>query len=482
MKFRACLLVIPAALAACQSPPPFPTAPVLAGVPAAVTYPEREIPDTQDLSMDIVFPMTPTDPDALAEGVTSSPSYTLPGQASIVISVPVEEQLREERQENRFADGDGEGITSFKTTGYFNRAEQQIVRSLIGKGFTVLDRSKFEAKLRDMRVADLDDNYSQAKRAEMQAAKEKYDSGLLNSDQYTSELRRIERDYESWDQGAGRKPGEAKELIDNSELIRAAQSGDVQADFILQVKTFSTDTITDRVIHLTDQDIVDEACRSNPGLRRAMEDANVVSVVRPGFYGVLNAELFDVQTGAIVWVGEHRVESLNILDGGFRIRIPVSKRASNGLEINQDIRTYNREAEELASEAESLRQQIESGAFRPVLNESTNTYNTDRRDNAIQEYRSLLGKIEDLNRSDGPSSLRKELAFEYVVEPIELRPSLPTAGELMRIEDELQNASSTDDRLEAMSLYRRYEEFLSEHYSELAKVVSRELIGTIPAQ
>lgn len=110
------------------------------------------------------------------------------------------------------------------------------------------------------------------------------------------------------------------------------------------------------------------------------------------------------------------------------------------------------------------------------------TYDTSARDQAVQEYENLIREIEVKNESSGPGARARELEYRYVVEPLELRPTLPTALELMRLEDQLRNANSSEDRIDAMRGYQQYEEFLGRHYSELAKLVSKELIATIPAK
>ena len=100
----------------------------------------------QDLTFTAHLEQEPVSEDDL--DVTYRDGFKVRTDATVVISVPVEEQEREKRSKGGDGSGAGgedlhsDGITSFKTTGYFNKAEQQIEKELIRKKFIVLDRSK----------------------------------------------------------------------------------------------------------------------------------------------------------------------------------------------------------------------------------------------------------------------------------------------------------------------------------------------------
>ncbi|MBL4770563.1 MAG: hypothetical protein JKY61_05360 [Planctomycetes bacterium] len=445
----------------------------------------REIPGSQDLTTTVNFPQVPTDPEVLQEGVTTRPNYSVPMDASIVISVPVEEQLREGRSKEAAVASAGadEGISSFRTTGYFNRAEQQIVRSLIGKGFNVVDRSKFEAKLRDQREADNQNYYrrhSEAKSAAIQAATEKKESGMLTVDQWAAEMGRIEKEFVSRASNSGRKPGQSKELVDNSELIRAAQSGETRADFILQVNTFTTESMADERLYLTSFKEIDAVCQANPGLRTALDRSGYGTITQPGFFGYLNAMLIDVQSGAIVWVGEHRVITANVLKTGYTVKLPVSKSVSNGSAINKGIKDYNKDLRALANQAQRLKLAIESGQYQPAPGEVLTP--ASKVNVKVAEYYQMVAALNEMLGSDGPEALRQEFSYEFIVEPIELRPLLPTEETLMSVEERYRAARTTSERTAIRREHDSYANFLSTHYTALAKLAAKELISTIPAK
>jgi len=476
--------------AACSSgpkplPPP-PPPPQLSAVPPVPQYPLRNIPASEDLTTTIRFSQEATNEAELAEGVTTRPGYSVPRDATIVISVPVEEQLREGRSKQSALTStaqDDEGISSFRTTGYFNRAEQQIERSLIGKGFNVVDRSKFEAKLRDERDEashDFRGRSSEAKNAEIKAADSKKEAGMLTVDQWAAELARIEKKYFGASSDAGRKPGQSKELVDNSELIRAAQSGETQADFILQVNTFTTSSTSDERLYLTDFDEIDSACNANPGLRTALDKSGANNITRPGFFGYLNAKLINVQTGAIVWVGEHRVTTQNVLKGGFSIKVPISKATSNATKLNKSIKDYNKSLRTLAARIIKLKRDIEAGKYQPQPGEALTPKSEVNL--KVAEYYKLIGSLNEMIASDGPPALRKDFEYKYIVEPIELRPILPTEETLLDVGERYRSAKTNAQRTAIRQEHDAYDDFLAKHYTELAKLVAKELMATIPAE
>jgi hypothetical protein len=465
--------------------PPPPPPPVLSPVPTITEFALRDVPGPQDLTTQVVFPQIPTDSKVLMDGVTSRPGYSVPIDASIVISVPVEEQLREGRsKETLMAETatDDEGISNFRTTGYFNRAEQQIVRSLIGKGFNVVDRSKFEAKLRDQREAasrDFRQRESDSKKAEVESATTKKDAGLLTMDQWAAEMKRIENKFNAGSSSNGRKPGQSKELVDNSELIRAAQSGETQADFILQVNTFNTESTADEHLYLTSFKEVDEVCKANPGLRTALDASGFSTITQPGFFGYLNAMLIEVQTGAIVWVGEHRVTTGNVLKGGYTIKVPLSKSVSNGNELNKNIKDYNKELRSLVRTADRLKRNIEAGKYQPAPGEVLTP--SSQVNVKVAEYYELVAELNKKVASDGPTALRAEFEYKFVVEPIELRPILPAEETLLAVQERYRAARTTREKTLIRQEHDAYTSFLSGHYTALAKLAAKELIATIPA-
>lgn len=434
--------------------------------------PGRTPPSDETFWVKAFFPREETDKEELHEGVTTRSKYTVPPNAKIVISVPYEEQMREKRQKQNESDtSDDEEGTTFKTTGYFNKAEQQIEKSLIAKNYIVLDRSKFEAKLRDQRAKEQHTRNYDGKRAEMEAARSRMDAGQLTEEQWAQEIRNIEKKYHVvTEDGGARSRGETKELVDNSELIRAAQEGEVRADYILQVNRFDTDALSDTPVYLVDRPEVENLCHENPGLRQALERGGVASISKPGFFGLLNAKLIEVQTGAIVWVGDHRVESINVLNKGLKIEVPVTKTCSNAGSVQSAIANHNAELKALHTECRTLKARVEAGqAPRHEI------------DGWVSQYRGVLATFTQKNESGPPSVANAPWTFAFDIQPIIVRPHLPTATEADRLRLQYRGARG-DSKTRIGQQILRIKEFQNRHFSELAKLVAKELVSTMPAE
>lgn len=464
---HAALAVGSAILAACSSTPPR-----LDSLPVVTMMESRTAPADQDLTVTVPIPRTGLDAQRLKEGVTLKKDFGVPAAARVVISVPVEEQSRESRMQDGV--GPEAGVShglDFRTTGYFSMAEQQIEKSLLEKGFQVQDRSKFEAKLREQRSQPAGPGgENPAKLAEVQVVEEKKNAGEVTVDQWAEELKRIEKKYAS---GAADAPGRRgkQELVDISELIRAAQDGEVQADFVLQVNTFQTQQLSDRIVELVTRPEVSALCLAHAGLRDALSGSGNAIVNQPGFFGMLNAKLIEVQTGFIVWVGEHRVDSERATE--LRILLPITKRVSNSEAINRAIRTYNdrllRAQDACVSAQRDYDEAVQKGEA---------TEQIQRRADEHARARNTLVKLMEAGAGE---EAKAPWSYSYIFGRLLTLPQVPTEDVKAELLNEYANAKSNEDRRIAEQKIIRAREFLTNHYSELAKLVSRELISTLPA-
>ena len=127
---------------------------------------------------------------------------------------------------------------------YFNFAEQAMEKQLLRGRFVVKDRSKFEAILMDLRDVgnfkpywfschDVDSEFEPL----LKDLDDKRERGEISNVDYAKELQKFRTLLKIG--GTSRKAVE-KELVDTSEVIRAASARDVQADYILQVSDFDT--------------------------------------------------------------------------------------------------------------------------------------------------------------------------------------------------------------------------------------------------
>ena len=404
-----------------------------------VIYPTaRTVPDDQTLVTVAVLERETTSRSELHDDVTAPREFAVPAQARVVISVPV---VEEESIPPRTAGPGFPGTTSegglpatFKTAGYFNKAEQQIEKSLIEKNFTVLDRSKFEAKLRDERDERLAQGVARTQDVDV------------------------------------RRASAGPELVDISELIRAAQSGDVQAEYILQVNDFRTDPLSDRTVDLTELPDVQILCRQHPGLLETLASSPVRTVTLPGFAGLLNAKLIEVQSGAIRWVGEHRVDSPHVLEDGLRIQLRVTKSVSNGEEIEAAYARFDQSVR-------SLERQVR----RARSNANEDELSREERDAHATEYGRLCEQLRRLLAAGPPPEALARWRYEYSVVDVTIQPELPTGDDLERLATAYDSAETPGARHRIEQEARRYDEYLSSHYIALAKLVAKELISTIPS-
>ena len=111
---------------------------------------------------------------------------------------------------------------------------------------------------------------------------------------------------------AGRsRAADEKELTDISEVIRAAQSSAINADYILQINVFDTNKKLTASTDVRQSQEARELLRTQPKLKDLLsaESANRLSCAIIG--AALNAKLIHVETGGIVWIGNHELNELS---------------------------------------------------------------------------------------------------------------------------------------------------------------------------
>jgi hypothetical protein len=462
------VVVLAFTAASCSTPPP-----QVDPIPPVSLLAERAPPESQDLTTVITIARTKLDEKQLQEGVQPKPGFVCPANPRLVISVPVEEQQREERREDTQVAEGGLALSSFdfKTTGYFNNAEQQIKKSLLQKSFNLQDRAKFEAKLREQRSKRVVEVDSQPKQAEIEAANQRKDSGELTIDQWAEELKKIEKKY-AQDAGAGRRPGQPKELVDISELIRATEEGEIQSDFILQVNTFRTQQLSDRRISLVDRPELIDLFKRHAGLRDAMVAKGVARITHPGFYGLLNAELIEVKSGYTVWVGAHRVDSERVVE--FRIVVPIVKRVENASEIAAARAEYNRMLTRQRNACEVARAAIDD-AVSADLGEA-------EIEQRVVGYRQQVDELVKAMSIGPPAQVDAPWRYVYEFGKITTIPEFPTDEVRISLQQEYRDATSVAEKRRVEQRALQVNEFMTAHFSELAKLVAKELIDTIPSQ
>lgn len=412
-------------------------------------------PQNQNMNLVLNYPKDQTKSYRdLQENAITKGNFSVPANSRIVISVPVEQQSI---SANAQSEKDDNGDNVFKTAEYFNKAEQEIEKSLIRKGFTVIDRSKFEAELRERRTKEKTQYKSDSMKAAIKELDEGKDAKRITRDEYLEGLRDLESKNDIFEKGGTRTAG-TKELVDIGELIRAAEKGTVQADFILQVNRFETGAISDKNIYLPSHPSLREVADKNIELIQTLEQKNYSNILQPGYFGYLNAKLIEVKTGSIVWVGEHRVESGDVED--ITVQLDIQKVPANLSEIQNTADRFNLQLRDLASKS------AQESAI--IVNENLEN---EVRKSAEAQYYSYSKQLSALQ----PDNVQyPQWTYKYEISRPRVTPQFPSLRDLELLEKKGEERSSHNEFL-------RLKNYAIEHQSTLVKEVSKMLIGTIPA-
>jgi hypothetical protein len=319
-----------AALAACSSAPKLAPPLEMPALPA-------EQRDLIDVKLEFAAKQN------ISENVVQLPSHSVKRGSSVVINVP--SSLIEA---NASKGEKGDKAQDFKTKDFFNEAEQQIEKVFIGNNFRVISRSKFEAKLRDLRDASrcdlstyrcLHDQVAPEVRPILADLKAKFDANKITAVEYSAQIALFKEKMQTASAGRNRSEDQ-RELTDISEVIRAAQSGDIQADYILQINVFDTKKRVSATADLRREAKVREFIGTHPEVRAPFENGkNKVSCAIVG--AELNAKLIHVKTGEIVWIGSHELNEYS--SGVQSISVEMGQRTyvANAKDIRQFVDTQN---------------------------------------------------------------------------------------------------------------------------------------------
>jgi len=334
MKFRAITAgALISLLAGCASQPKLAPLMQMPPVPA---------PDDKLVEVDVRFE---NNSDA-AENAVQLAAHRIAPSSSVVINVP--EGLFETKAQSDVSE------QSFKTKDFFNLAEQQIERELIRNGFRVLSRSKFEAKLRSLRDETRCD-LSRYRCLHSQVAPEvkpileelerKHKKGLITASDYADQISEFRAKLQVASAGRTRKAGE-RELTDISEVIRAAETGDVRADYILQINLFDIDKVSTQTADLRHNKQVREFIRDYPEIKTDFDRNSKISCAVA--QANLNAKLVHVATGEIAWIGEHRLNGYSAGSQNVTVEFGRREYVANQAEVRRFVQQQNTETARLA--------------------------------------------------------------------------------------------------------------------------------------
>lgn len=321
--------------------PLFFTAPQITLLPELKEMELPEKPDIQPVQLRLVLPQT--QPAIGRENSVFRRGADIEGSASVVINVP--SWMSGPRDMNESRNGHY-SQNEFSTADNFHLLEQFVEKGLLLSGFHVKDRSKFEAKLRDMRDAEPQRYWRTSADADIGSIKNQLEkelkSGEISMDEYTDRLVQAREQLSDKRYGKNRTENEVSDI---SELIRAAQDGDVQADFILQVNDLAISLApSTRKINIKDFSESSAFLDANPGLRVSDEGRNDSlpgTIPQRWMVAIFNAKLINVKTGSIDWIGEYSIDSRAVLADGIQIKIDVRKETTNDAIIEETVESYN---------------------------------------------------------------------------------------------------------------------------------------------
>ena len=378
------------------------------------------------------------------ENATMSLGTTIKAGSSVVISLPSINQrmLDDTARTQDTSILASTGMSGFKTADYFNALEHYAERELTVAGLFVKDRTKFEAKYRDLHDGITTAN-SPAGSVNTQSV------GKLSTFKTDGELKR-------------------QELYDLPEIIRAAQDGEVKADYVLQVNDLSVRHYVGEPLQFAARPEVQAALNENPGLRvggtGTIGDTIPATLAQPWMLAHFNAKLINVKTGTLDWMGDYSIESLAVLDDGMTITIDVRRLTANAKTIVDAIVAFNdhlRDGYQKVQLAKNSLENVYRGVMQPVTYQGY-----ERQGETIQEQRKTKAETAERAYSDQvkiykancdalPPESKLEWTYLYVLDQPTVSP-------------DLANPKTEDDGQRLMN-----------HVRALGSKITHDLLGTL---
>ncbi|WP_157514477.1 hypothetical protein [Mangrovimonas sp. TPBH4] len=432
--------------------PFYSTKPQLEHIPSYNNAEVNQVPDTKELVLNV---------DLKKEyPVKSEDYYNNPGAKknkngkapSVIIAVP----QTNDQQDTSMADNN---TNDFKTDGYYNQAERAIEQALLRVGFNVLDRSKFEAKLRDLRDRANERpwwyaNWSEQllENGEYDAVKQQYkkqlNEGKISPQQYTEVINEIDKISQRGLPGKNREK-DNQEMTDIAEVIRAAQNGADQADYLFQINlTFEP---KNKSLSLKDYESVQEFVNQHSGLTYGSIPKQLPETVSLKWMKVLfNAKLIDINTGSIVWLGTYEIES-SAADG-LQLSFDIKKSVKNEQDIEGVFNSYNTKLYSLNYDLTNLEADLDTyynlamkktklGNKRELENYTNNLKRNIATAEAsyaakLNEYKTLINNPPSIGASDWE--------YVYKISQPELTPNFQNGQELLKHRKELLRIVTLD--------------------------------------
>lgn len=303
-----------------SGPPLMEKSPEYEAVPSISKLQVPEKPDFQPMELRYEIPKELVKGGSF-ESIVSAEAKFSKG-TSVVINVPA---LAKMKPVTGYAATEAFSGAEFVTARNFHRMEQSIEKALLLSGFTVKDRQKFEAFLRETTQTELTpDELLNVCR-------------LLNAssdrDELAKQILAVRKKYEGTPQEDWAQ--------DICKLINAGKAGEIQTDYILQVNKLKIqNSPLDEVLLMADLKANEETLKlleMYPELSHQLPESIPVNM----YEAVFNAALINVKTGSIDWIGDYTVNSVWILDDAVEVSAVVAQSVANETVLHQEVDNYN---------------------------------------------------------------------------------------------------------------------------------------------
>gem|GEM_PF-6237878 len=409
-------------------------------------------------------------------------SISLKPSKSIIISVPRGEKAALEiGKESQ----DKNDVAGYGSLGYFNKRETFIEDALLRQGFDVVDRSRFEAKLRDMRDRATNDRswwsyretLSEAQRKKISFLEKERDSDRLSPDDANRKIMRVLGENKDQSSVTGKSKEGRREMSDISEVIRAAKAdGDAKADYVLLINyldVIKPSQVNDSILSLNTIPEIKELVNSDKDLSWGGVKNDLtktfsrvpIGITIPGYFAKLSAKLIEVTSGKIVWLGDHTVNSLSATDVQFDIQI--TKEPTNFFQQKRLLDSHNTKLKNTHHEMMTAKQNLldtYSKYMQPITVDSDYFESLKRRKRSeIQHtttaYNNKLNAYKSLSESQG-LGLTESYDYAYKV-------NISLNSDLNYLKQKMYKLDVSD------------KEILNRHIESLITEVVKNLIKTI---
>ncbi len=403
-----------------KSSPAYTNIEKLPQIEEVIKIPMIESVEMQKKNFNIEYKAKNTKPDEANYINARGSIIDLDKRPKVVIALPVENKISTNSAQTL------DKTEAFKTEGYISEAEAVVEKELIRTGFRVIDRSKFEAKLRMQREKD-NSTKNLVYQEKLKQLNEKLKNKTISKDNFISELEKLKETTVSRNRGD-------KELIDMSELLIAAGNNGVKngvnADYVLQLNTIEEDDGYITQLNIKGKNQVDTYLEKNTDITYGKGANNIPYNFDTSVFQVLfSAKLFEVKSGEVVWNGSHELNSLDIED--ITASFNISKQDTNSENINNKINRLNNQIMIIFRKSVESQQSLkklyaQASKKREYKDEKIQAISERNLKNSITKYENIIKKNNmKIHRFNGlAQNNAQNIEYKYVISDLLIEPNL----------------------------------------------------------